>query len=565
MKHFLLIPLLACALAMPYVSASAAEELWVNAETGDDLNAGTEDAPFKTLGAAVEAAEETGTITVARGTYEEPTTVVIDKSIGIFGDGRGVTLISATGEVLIDVTETGSLTLSNIALEGNGTNTGIRTSGSEATVDGSAFTDFATAIEVNGGNLTSVSNVFEENGTSIKVAEGASSYAEYNSFSEEGIAISAAGEVVAERNWWGHVSGPDTATNSEGKGAAIHEAAAGLVTYLPWHTNSDGTMEITVLTLTANDDGTYAGTLDGSFYETSEDGEAIVDIDAGTVIMASSTWNGILLPPYVTEVALSIPGYSASVGLAVEVGPKATQLTLSNPARIMLEGQADMRAGWMRDGAFTEITAVCEENPDENAMYLEEYLIPTGATDCVTEIPGENDLYIWTRHFTTFLSFEATALPEPEPEPEEEVESGGGGGGSSRGGSGRSGQKKVEFEEEEAPLGFVLGTSAYNFATDLEPGMQNADVTALQEWLASRGYAIPSGATGYYGAETAAAVTAFQRASGISPANGRFGPLTRAAVTAAGGTLPEEARLLLLQELLAKLQQLQAALEELER
>ncbi len=75
-------------------------------------------------------------------------------------------------------------------------------------------------------------------------------------------------------------------------------------------------------------------------------------------------------------------------------------------------------------------------------------------------------------------------------------------------------------------------TGSYTFSTDLTIGSSGADVTALQTWLIAKGYSIPAGATGYFGAQTQAAVAAYQTAKGISPAAGYFGPITRAAVMA---------------------------------
>ncbi len=78
------------------------------------------------------------------------------------------------------------------------------------------------------------------------------------------------------------------------------------------------------------------------------------------------------------------------------------------------------------------------------------------------------------------------------------------------------------------------GTSAsVNFATDLTIGSTGADVTALQNWLISKGFTIAAGATGYFGAQTASALGAYQASVGISPAAGYFGPITRAKVNAA--------------------------------
>ena len=66
--------------------------------------------------------------------------------------------------------------------------------------------------------------------------------------------------------------------------------------------------------------------------------------------------------------------------------------------------------------------------------------------------------------------------------------------------------------------------------------INSSQVTALQTWLIAKGYSIPAGATGYFGTQTQAAVAAYQAASGITPAAGYFGPITRAKVNASGST-----------------------------
>lgn len=91
------------------------------------------------------------------------------------------------------------------------------------------------------------------------------------------------------------------------------------------------------------------------------------------------------------------------------------------------------------------------------------------------------------------------------------------------------------LQAQLASLGGSSSASA-SFTMDLTLGSSGAEVTALQNWLISKGYSIPAGATGYFGAQTQAALAAYQAANGISPAAGYFGPITRAKVNAAGGS-----------------------------
>ncbi|MGB4076674.1 MAG: peptidoglycan-binding protein [Minisyncoccia bacterium] len=86
-----------------------------------------------------------------------------------------------------------------------------------------------------------------------------------------------------------------------------------------------------------------------------------------------------------------------------------------------------------------------------------------------------------------------------------------------------------------AALGGSSSSSSTTFTMDLTLGSSGAEVTALQNWLIAEGYSIPAGATGYFGAQTQAALAAFQAANGISPASGYFGPITRAKVNGMGG------------------------------
>jgi hypothetical protein len=70
--------------------------------------------------------------------------------------------------------------------------------------------------------------------------------------------------------------------------------------------------------------------------------------------------------------------------------------------------------------------------------------------------------------------------------------------------------------------------SSYKFTRDLQTGVSGKDVVQVQEFLIAQGFAIPAGATGYFGSQTRTALVAFQKAHGITPAAGYFGPKTKA-------------------------------------
>ena len=97
---------------------------------------------------------------------------------------------------------------------------------------------------------------------------------------------------------------------------------------------------------------------------------------------------------------------------------------------------------------------------------------------------------------------------------------------------------QAQIASLQAQLAASEGTSMMTttFTRSLTVGSTGSDVTALQTWLIAHGYTIPAGATGYFGAQTKAAVAAYQTAKGITPAAGYFGPITMASVNAQGST-----------------------------
>ena len=73
---------------------------------------------------------------------------------------------------------------------------------------------------------------------------------------------------------------------------------------------------------------------------------------------------------------------------------------------------------------------------------------------------------------------------------------------------------------------FTVNASC-SFTRNLTIGIRGSDVACLQKSLLSVGYMIQAGATGYFGPETRAAVATWQRATGVIPAYGYFGAISR--------------------------------------
>ncbi len=79
----------------------------------------------------------------------------------------------------------------------------------------------------------------------------------------------------------------------------------------------------------------------------------------------------------------------------------------------------------------------------------------------------------------------------------------------------------------------TTSASCESVPAPLTMGSQGASVTALQNRLIADGQAIAAGATGYFGAQTKAALAGWQAAHNVAPAVGYYGPLTMAAMDAA--------------------------------
>ena len=87
----------------------------------------------------------------------------------------------------------------------------------------------------------------------------------------------------------------------------------------------------------------------------------------------------------------------------------------------------------------------------------------------------------------------------------------------------------AQIQSLQAQLGgTTVVAGACSFTRDLTIGVTGADVTCLQNYLISRGFSIPAGATGYFGTQTQGATASWQAANGVSPTAGYFGPISRA-------------------------------------
>lgn len=84
---------------------------------------------------------------------------------------------------------------------------------------------------------------------------------------------------------------------------------------------------------------------------------------------------------------------------------------------------------------------------------------------------------------------------------------------------------------EELPMAQMkpptVTQTQFTFTRNLAVGSSGKDVDVLQTFLIEKRYLKIPAVTGYFGPRTRAAVAAWQAATGISPAVGRFGPISR--------------------------------------
>jgi hypothetical protein len=136
-----------------------------------------------------------------------------------------------------------------------------------------------------------------------------------------------------------------------------------------------------------------------------------IEIPAGTVIDGSTDWEGGLMLPTIKEKStVNMPeqdGQEAIVSVVIEMGSEEMTLFFSKAVRMFFKGQAEKQVAYTKGNEVHPITRTCTEDSQTAGD-----LLPDGA-DCKI-ILGE-DLIVWTKHFTKFITYEYKALPVTEP------------------------------------------------------------------------------------------------------------------------------------------------------
>ncbi|MDR3584709.1 MAG: cell wall-binding repeat-containing protein [Desulfosporosinus sp.] len=148
-----------------------------------------------------------------------------------------------------------------------------------------------------------------------------------------------------------------------------------------------------------------------------------VAVPSGTTVSApvNSGWDGTIQVPTIqasnSVTVTPSSGTTATVESVIEVGYGDVPLTFSKAVRILIPGQAGSKVGYVRSGTFYPITNVLSADTQS----LANSVLGAGQDGYINV---GNDLIIWTKHFTKFITYRETALNT------------GGNSGSSRGGGG---------------------------------------------------------------------------------------------------------------------------------
>lgn len=187
-------------------------------------------------------------------------------------------------------------------------------------------------------------------------------------------------------------------------------------------------------------------------------------LPADLIITGDSLWDGILDTQESNMNATASAGNQISATyFATELGVPNMSLTFNKAVQIILPGQAGRLVGYSVSGTdFTPITTEC----NLTSQTADDFLLSSGKTEC--KLNDSSNLVVWTKHFTTFITYaEAPLPPVIQNNPSNNV--GGGGGGA--GGAGGASLPPVVTTNDT--------TNKTNLSTPTTPTNENKSTTSL--------------------------------------------------------------------------------------
>jgi len=141
------------------------------------------------------------------------------------------------------------------------------------------------------------------------------------------------------------------------------------------------------------------------------EGGITVEIPAGITITGSSEgWTGVVNAPSFKEFATitpeTDPGYTGEVDRVIEIGFPDVKLVFDKAVRVWISNATGKLVGYARTGEpFHKITDVCVE---DSQIWSDINLLAEG--DCKIDVG--DDLVVWTKHFTEFITYSQTQIPQ---------------------------------------------------------------------------------------------------------------------------------------------------------
>jgi gliding motility-associated-like protein len=130
-----------------------------------------------------------------------------------------------------------------------------------------------------------------------------------------------------------------------------------------------------------------------------------VRIPSATTVKASDpAWDGVISVPKITSYDFTpIEGQIITTGIVIEVGHPTISLSFDKAVRLLLPGQKGMRAAFIHNGLYTEISQIGTSDTQAAGDLL--------APEAAFKMDVGNDLVIWTKAFSRFITFtQATDL-----------------------------------------------------------------------------------------------------------------------------------------------------------
>ncbi len=490
---------------------------------------------FHTIQEAVNAVDDNGTVYVAAGTYTENVTLA-----------RGVSLLSSDDYIFEDIgaafgapkivaPDCTALTVEN-------TNFSV-VAGFE--IDGNDSGHLCSDPLVHVPTETTAIfffDTFEHSNNALGFDDTTLSLSLFIRFFDNAFAVNNAGTTTLQvffDSYWDSPSGPTVANNPGGHGQAITGVGASTVLFRPYITEyplSDSGPVFSSTTVDASDiqtlfsnGGTFFSYFEDSFDDVSQ---IVVDENVTIEIPSAHGTSSVFIPGY--PGFIFTPGYSLVNhadenfdATALSAGSLRVNAVSGIPDnKQVITGiqfgipgiQLDVDDG---DPATVNLYVGNSYNNKVLSVYRSESLHDGWTTDGLVDTSCTVSDGMCSFQTTSFSYFVAVGTRQ--------------GGGSSVGGSIYSSSAFIQNNTSKSETGQpVDGTSEIqNVTKDLKFGMTDNDVIILQAFLIAQNKGSASlglklhGGTNYFGIYTKDALAEWQKAEGIVPSLGYFGPKTR--------------------------------------